>query len=920
MTSRELRMSKGPRGKGVRGKGKTACLSLLVFPLPLCPLTPLPLTSLRAQPAQFNSVTASLRGAIISVALLLACTAVRARGEEAPPQDVNPHGRIDMRCSLCHSAEGWVPAAIDAAFDHAKLGFPLQGAHAAATCRSCHADLKFAKTPVRCVDCHADPHLGELGVECARCHNPRSFLDRAGMQRVHSASSFPLTGSHLGVDCDSCHRPAAQGHMRYVNTPTDCYSCHRSDYAATKEPDHQAAGFPTTCATCHSTMGWSAAHFDHAAGRFPLSGAHRTLACATCHGDGSFSTLPTACVSCHRAAYDATTNPSHAALGYPTACESCHQSASWQPASFNHQATGFALTGAHAAVACTGCHGDGVYKGKSPACYSCHKTDYDGATAPNHRSAGFPTDCVACHTSSTWTGATFNHAQTNFPLTGAHTAQACTACHGDGVYRGKSPLCVSCHQNAFNATADPKHSAAGFAATCQDCHSTAAWSGGRFDHASTAFALTGAHQALHCNSCHADAVYRGKSTACYSCHQTDYDGATAPNHRSAGFPTDCVTCHTVSAWAGAVFNHAQTNFPLAGAHAAQACSACHGDGVYRGKSTLCASCHQNVFNATVDPKHTAAGFATTCQDCHGTSSWSGGRFDHGTTGFPLTGAHQSRRCNSCHADAVYRGKSTACYSCHRTDYEGATDPNHRSAGFPTDCIVCHGSVSWAGAAFNHAQTNFPLTGAHAAQACSACHGDGVYRGKSTLCASCHQNAFNATVDPKHTAAGFATTCQDCHGTASWSGGRFNHGSTAFALTGAHASLRCNSCHADAVYRGKSTACYSCHKSDYDGAADPNHRAAGFPTDCVACHGTLQWAGARFDHDAQYFPIYSGKHRGRWATCATCHPNSNSYAVFDCLGCHPHSDRAGTDREHRNRPGYSYDSAACYRCHRNGEGD
>ena len=32
-------------------------------------------------------------------------------------------------------------------------------------------------------------------------------------------------------------------------------------------------------------------------------------------------------------------------------------------------------------------------------------------------------------------------------------------------------------------------------------------------------------------------------------------------------------------------------------------------------------------------------------------------------------------------------------------------------------------------------------------------------------------------------------------------------------------------------------CVACHQDDYDGTNDPAHMAAGFPTDCMACHTT-----------------------------------------------------------------------------------
>jgi hypothetical protein len=110
---------------------------------------------------------------------------------------------------------------------------------------------------------------------------------------------------------------------------------------------------------------------------------------------------------------------------------------------------------------------------------------------------------------------------------------------------------------------------------------------------------------------------------------------------------------------------------------------------------------------------------------------------------------------------------------------------------------------------------------------------------------------------------------------------------------------------------------SCHQADYDGTTDPNHAAAQFATACETCHGTTTFAGARFDHDTENFPIYSGAHAGKWSNCATCHTDPNNFAVFTCLSCHPHSDRAKTDGNHSGVNGYSYASNACYGCHPRG---
>jgi hypothetical protein len=265
---------------------------------------------------------------------------------------------------------------------------------------------------------------------------------------------------------------------------------------------------------------------------------------------------------------------------------------------------------------------------------------------------------------------------------------------------------------------------------------------------------------------------------------------------------------------------------------------------------------------------------------------------------------------------VYRGKTTDCYACHQAKYTATKNPPHAAAGFPTTCVTCHTTTQWTGAVFDHSATRFPLTGAHRATPCSGCHSDGIYRGKTTDCYACHTANYNATKNPPHAAAGFSTVCSTCHTTTQWLGAVFNHSLTRFPLTGAHATTPCMGCHSDGVYRGKTMDCYACHTTDYNNTANPNHKAAQFPTTCASCHTTTQWRGATFNHDATFFPIYSGAHRGKWTSCSTCHTSPTNFAAFTCLSCHEHN-KTDMDDKHKGRAGYRYDSAACYQCHPRG---
>lgn len=413
---------------------------------------------------------------IAALAALAFATPFAARSIASPqrPSAESPHGNFREDCALCHGPDAWKPARISKKFNHAKYGFPLDGAHAAATCVACHRTLDFTMEKSVCATCHEDVHRGEFGTDCAQCHTTRSFIDRSGMARRHQATRFPLSGAHAVIDCERCHGNEPSGHLRFVGISADCESCHLPLYRAAKDPDHVAGGFPLDCASCHTTVTWNFARFDHARTAFPLTGAHRTVACQACHGDGVYKGKSTDCVSCHLADYQGTNDPGHAAAGFPTTCATCHTTASWSGSTFDHSTTAFPLTGAHLTVSCNGCHGDGVYKGKSTDCASCHLTAYQGTTDPNHAAATLSTACATCHTTASWAGAKFTaHDASWFPIySGRHagTWSSCATCHTNAT-NFTVFTCVTCHGKSET---DSQHSGVnGYAYDsnlCYSCH------------------------------------------------------------------------------------------------------------------------------------------------------------------------------------------------------------------------------------------------------------------------------------------------------------------------------------------------------------------------------------------------------------------------------------------------------------------
>ncbi|GAB4398271.1 MAG: hypothetical protein OHK0052_21250 [Anaerolineales bacterium] len=145
--------------------------------------------------------------------------------------------QVGSDCLQCHDGADRMTG-----FDHAI--FPLDGAHAAQTCLTCHRDYRFAGISSACVTCHAEPdlHKGSFGVQCQYCHQT-NFWQPAQL-KFHP---FPLNhGKNDPANCAACH---TRVYAEYT-----CYTCHEHQPDAIAQ-SHQAAGIAAeqlpNCATCH---------------------------------------------------------------------------------------------------------------------------------------------------------------------------------------------------------------------------------------------------------------------------------------------------------------------------------------------------------------------------------------------------------------------------------------------------------------------------------------------------------------------------------------------------------------------------------------------------------------------------------------------------------------------------------------------
>jgi hypothetical protein len=217
--------------------------------------------------------------------------------------------------------------------------------------------------------------------------------------------------------------------------------------------------------------------------------------------------------------------------------------------------------------------------------------------------------------------------------------------------------------------------------------------------------------------------------------------ATNPNHVTSQFPTTCDDCHSETAWIPATFDH-NTVYPLTGGHAiiANDCNICH-QGNYNNTPNTCDGCHMPDYNQTTNPNHPSIGLPVDCNMCHTTDpNWMPATFPIHNQFYPLNGAHAAiaNNCVDCH-NGNYNNTPNTCYGCHQSDYNNATNPNHQTAGFPTDCEQCHNENAWSPSTFDHDGMYFPIY-------------SGKHKDEWNQCNECHTTPGNFAV----------FSCIDCH--------------------------------------------------------------------------------------------------------------------------------------------------------------
>jgi hypothetical protein len=488
-------------------------------------------------------------------------------------------------------------------------------------CTQCHV-LGDKPANEKCLKCHTEIHerirlqkgyhtSSEVkGKQCFSCHsehNGRSFqLIRLDIGKFnHNLTGYPLSVPHAKKDCRDCHNKQfitdpklRTKNKTYLGTGTECLTCHQ---------DYHRKTLATACLNCHNPDAFvPAAKFNHAGAQFQLRGKHTTVECVKCHPveitEGKkfqqFRGIQFAsCTNCHK-------DPHENKFGQN--CRQCHTETSFQTVkgmvNFDHNKTNFKLEGNHAFVNCKTCHKTSFTDPLAhDRCTSCHADYHNNQFSKN----GLSPDCSECHTVNGFAVSSFGLDKHNlgvFPLKGSHTAVPCNDCHKKEEkwnFKGIGTYCKDCHKDVHQQVMQSKYYPEG---NCRICHTERQWSDVSFNHAVTAFNLTGAHTRQECRACHYPKDAEGKTRQVFTGLPMNCSNCHADNHQQQfekDGVTQCAECHNTENWKATGFDHNNTAFKLDGQHSKVPCTTCHtpqqnGSEVYilyKIKEFKCESCH-----------------------------------------------------------------------------------------------------------------------------------------------------------------------------------------------------------------------------------------------------------------------------------------------------------------------------------------
>jgi hypothetical protein len=213
-------------------------------------------------------------------------------------------------CNECHDTQSFTNS-IYSIDQHRNSDFPLDGAHMATPCFSCHKKedgWRFRNIGKACIDCHINIHKNFIderyyrNQDCKSCHNVSTWHE---VKFDHSLTNFPLLDRHAEISCKKCHLFEKKDGIitqKFSGLSSNCLTCHKDVHNHQFKEDGV-----TSCNRCHGFKSWKADLFNHDNTRFKLGNSHGRLKCDKCHkevksDDGTYILYKinkVKCADCH---------------------------------------------------------------------------------------------------------------------------------------------------------------------------------------------------------------------------------------------------------------------------------------------------------------------------------------------------------------------------------------------------------------------------------------------------------------------------------------------------------------------------------------------------------------------------------------------------------------------------------------------
>ena len=327
------------------------------------------------------------QGSLQFVGTARECVSCHRPDYNAAPNHVA--GNFPTTCAGCHNQVAWSRVVVGAG-GHPSTPIALTGVHGSSQCADCHlAGQPYSAVQRTCDGCHHADYVATtspshtaaaFSTNCTTCHALVAGWTGATYATHSTTPINPKQGAHGAVTCTQCHTTSP-----YSSAPTTCDGCHHTDYVATTNPSHTAAGYSTNCSTCHQIVAnWAGANINHPTSPLALTGQHAVppRLCADCHTGATFATVAQTCDGCHQATYAAVTDPNHTAVGMAAFaaanCVNCHSptKAAWTGPTWTHMTivNPRPLRVPHQGATCADCHQTASnYTLKSCAGSGCHR-------------------------------------------------------------------------------------------------------------------------------------------------------------------------------------------------------------------------------------------------------------------------------------------------------------------------------------------------------------------------------------------------------------------------------------------------------------------------------------------------------------------------------------------------------------------